>query len=264
MSDPALTYALCLLSAKDLENPKLSETWAKLNSLAFSEASSQIRKSWGLLANHLSRADADKYAQALSAQEISVKIIPSPSSFAAPAASNVKSLYFSSDALGIRIQNEEALHPWKNLKGLFAFALTETTVLATQVKEGPSAGAKIAQAGIFLATGLPLPIGKKKTEGKTEKRTELMFYLDLLFENPWNRFRIDGQHLDYSILGPKKEMATQSNYRILFDDIRARAPIAYLNKGSRVLSDHKPVATMGYETFQDIDQELVWFLSSQA
>jgi hypothetical protein len=261
MDQLAPSVALCLLKSEDLQNSKVPELWAKLNSIPFSEASRHIRTSWGILSSSLTLSEAERLLHGLAKEGIGSRIVPPASLPVPPPMQAVKSLFFSSDALGIRAQSEEALYPWMELKGIFSFALTETTSVTTKKKEGPSAGAQIAQAGIFLATGMPIPMGKKKTEEKTEKRSELMFYLDLLFGNPWRRFRIDGQHLDYSILGPKKEMAAQSNFRILFEEISSRAPEAFLNKGSRIFRARQPVASMGYEDFADINREMSWYLA---
>jgi hypothetical protein len=253
--------ALLLAQAGDLQNTKVSEKWAKLRACALLEASLAVRKSWGLLSETLSSEESALYAGAFAEVGIPVKAIPSENLVVPPTILPVKALAFSTDSLAITVQKDEMSIPWKRLTGIFAFALAESFSKTVKVTEGPSAAEKIIKTGLSLATGIPLPIAKKKTVEKKVTSSELNFFLDVIFDEPLARYRVDGQHLGYGFLGPDKAMGAQANFRLLFDQLRLRAPQAFLNKGSRVLAARQPISNMGYETLNDIEKETKWYLS---
>ncbi len=255
--------SLLLIHAEDFQNPKVSEVWAKMQGCPFSEASVYLKKSWGLLSERLSTDDAARLVEAFQKKGLDIQSVPSSDLTIPPAVQPVKFLRFSTAALSLQNGATEATQPWGDLKALFAYALNESFTKTTKITHGPSPSEKLAKTAILLGTGIPLPMSRKKTVEKTVTHHELSFFMDLIFASPLRRFRVDGQHLDYSFLGPKKEMGAQGNFRLLFEELKARVPQAFLNKGSRVLAARQPVSTMGYETVDDVERETKWYLSLQ-
>src|SRR5205807_6892905 len=116
-----------------------------------------------------------------------------------------------------------------------AAAITITSSTTKHVKEGPSAAQKIASAGLMLATGLPIRIGgKERTVEKTQHRSDLVFYMDVLYRVPSRRLRVDAQSFDYSFLKERKLYQIMGNFKLLVGDLVKVAPEAWQNHGTRV------------------------------
>ena len=120
---------------------------------------------------------------------------------------------------------------------------------------------KAAGIGIMLATGLPIPIGRTKQVVRKKENVELNLYAEIFLTSPDRRLRIDAQQLPYTFLKEKMGHSAMVNFRTLFADLLSGAPAALKTRGARVLSEGKPLTSMGYDSLADADKEADWFFN---
>jgi len=203
------------------------------------------RKGWGIIAEHIGSEEAQRLVEGLRQSGLESKVVPSLA--ALPAAQAITRWETS-------IPEQPVL--------MAAAGITVTSTTTKTIQEGPSAGQKILSAGILLTTGLPIKIGgKERTVEKTQQHSDLIFYLDLIYQDPLRRRRIDAQRFDYSFLKERKLYFLMGNFKLLLGDLVQAVPAVWRNHGTRVLLDNKPVQTMGYESLQDLERETRWLLT---
>lgn len=203
------------------------------------------RKGWGIIAEHVGSEEAQRLVEGLRQSGLESKVVPSLA--ALPDAQAITRWETS-------IPEQPVL--------MAAAGITVTSTTTKTIQEGPSAGQKILSAGILLTTGLPIKIGgKERTVEKTQHHSDLIFYLDLIYQDPLRRRRIDAQRFDYSFLKERKLYFLMGNFKLLLGDLVQAVPAVWRNHGARVLLDNKPVQTMGYESLQDLERETRWLLT---
>jgi hypothetical protein len=202
---------------------------------------------WGILAEHQSETAARQLVQALEASGVESTILPAAFLVQLPKAEPAATMEFI---------------PSAQLVLVAAAAITIDSTTTKSVKEGPSAAQKVLSTAILLGTGLPIKIGgKERTVEKTQHHSDLVFYLDLLYQNPSRRLRIDALHFNYTFLKERKLYQVLGNFKLLVGDLVKAAPKAWQNHGTRVLVENKPLQTMGYGSLTDLERETRWLLT---
>ena len=208
------------------------------------------KRAWGIVVEDLPESEARALGQALRSSGVECAVGPTASLAELPAVEPARTV----DAL-------PAAHPI-----LIAVAgITVTSTTTTTEKRGPSGAQKIASVAIMMSTGLPIRIGgRKRSVEKTREEQGLVFYLDLYYEGPSRRLQIDASHFAFSCLEERMLYQAQGNLKLLIRDLVQAAPEAWLNHGTRVLLEGRPIRTMGYESLEDLDREVRWLLTLRA
>src|SRR5262249_49323086 len=133
------------------------------------------------------------------------------------------------------------------------------------VEEGPSFLRRALGVALSVVTGIPSHwVGSRRRVEKTLETPELVFYLDLVFRDPWRRLRVDAQDFDFSCLGSLKVYDVFGNVRSLTAEMTRLAPHAALNQGAQVFLGDKPVRLTGHAGLPDLDRECRWRLTLAA
>lgn len=208
------------------------------------------RRAWGIVAEDLPEEEARTLAQALRPSGVECAVAPAASVADLPAAEPATTI----DAL-----------PADDPILIAAAGLTVTTTTRRTEQTGPTGAQKAASAAIMMATGLPIKIGgRKRKVQKTREERRLAFYVDLHYGDPARRLRIDASHFDFSCLAERMLYQAMGNLKLVIGDQVQAAPEAWLNHGTRVLLEGKPIRTMGYESLEDLDREARWLLTLRA
>ena len=240
-----------ILKRHDQRDPlAVAKALAALRKTPLQDQISAAKKGWGIIAQDIVAEEANVLVEGLAACGLESLCLPTASLIQLPPAEPARRF-------------EAALANHLVLVCAAGITVTSTTTKTTQ--EGPSAAQKILSTGILLTTGLPIRIGgKTRAVEKTQQHSDLAFYLDLLYEQPLRRRRIDAQHFDYAYLKERKLYYVLGNFKQLVGDLVQSAPEAWRNHGARVLLDNKPMQTMGYESLADMERETRWLLTHQA
>ena len=208
------------------------------------------KRAWGIVAEDLSEGEARALGQALRSSGVECAVGPTGALARLPAVEGARTF----DAL-------PAAPPV-----LIAVAgITVTTTTTRPEKGGPSAAQKAASAALMLSTGLPIRIGGgKRSVEKTQEELSLAFHADLYYEDPSRRLRIDASHFDFSCLEDRMLYQAQGNLKLLIGDLVRTAPEAWMNHGTRVLLEGRPIRTMGYGSLEDLEREARWLLTLRA
>jgi len=205
------------------------------------------RRAWGIVAEDLPETEAKALGQALRSSGLECAVGPAGSLARLPDIEPATTLGALPAADPILIA---------------AAGITVTTTTTTTEKTGPTGAQKAASAAIMMTTGLPIKIGgRKRSVRKEREEHRLGFYVDLHYENPSRRLRIDASHFDFSCLKERMLYQAMGNLKLLAGDLVEAAPEAWLNHGARVLLEGKPIRTMGYESLGDLDREARWLLT---
>ncbi len=215
-----------------------------------------VRRSWGLIAESLTAADAEALAagwtaagQAALAAPASLLEAPPPPVPAAKAELSGDGF----DAAGERLS-------WTRLAALCAAGL-EIRAAKTVAETAPmEMGERAVRLGLTMATGIPLMGSKKEVKRVVETRDRALT-LDLLFVGPARRIRVEAQAFDYSLLGSKMGYGAEMNFQILLAELAARAPGALRGQGTRALLARRPAGESRYESLDDLEREERWLLT---
>ena len=80
--------------------------------------------------------------------------------------------------------------------------------------------------GVATATSLATSGGAKR---ETVTRSTTHIFIEMVFRNPWRRYRIDAQHFDYALLGDQLQPTSAANARTLARWLLHAAPQARTN-----------------------------------
>jgi hypothetical protein len=236
-----------------LKNPEPREPMTVAKALAAARKTplqDQMRTAksgWGILAENLQEAEAKSLVQELGKSNLSCAAIPASSLAPLPEAKPL-------------LRMEPVVT--EGLVLIAAAAVTITSTTTKSVKEGPNAAQKVLSTAILLGTGLPIKIGgRERTVEKKQEHSDVVFYVDLLYEDPTRRFRVDAQRFDYSFLKERKLYQVFGNYKLLIGDLALAVPAAWTNHGTKVLMAGKPIQTMGYDSLSDLERETRWLLT---
>ncbi len=205
------------------------------------------KRAWGIVAGDLSESEAGALGEALRSSGVEWVVHPTGALAELPAVEAAGTV----DAL-----------PGAQPILIAVAGVTVTTTTTRTVTGGPTGAQKAASTAIMMGTGLPIRIGgRKRSVEKRQEEQSLVFYADLYYEGPFRRLRIDASHFDFSCLEERMLYQAQGNLKLLIGDLVQAAPGAWLNHGSRVLLEGRPIRTMGYESLEDLEREARWLLT---
>jgi hypothetical protein len=201
------SWAVMLSKPESLDPRALSKAWAEFRGIPLADAVREARGFWGILGVGLGNAEARRMNEWFSGHGWETRCVPSEKMITAlPAAEEVCKCEFHPDHLIVHLVGGTAgKMPWSHIGLLAAAAIKHTITKTTTVEKGPSAAQQLLNAGLFMATGLPIKLGgSKRVETKTREETDQLFYLDLLSADGSQHWRIGAQDFDYSCLKDKK------------------------------------------------------------
>jgi hypothetical protein len=207
----------------------------------------EARAAWGIIAEDLPEGEARSLGLALKSAGVECAIGPVSALVDLPPVEPAPTI----DAL-------PSTDP-----SLIAVAGFEVTTSTKKTEEkGPSGAQKAASAAIMMTTGLPIRVGGRKRKVETtEEERHFAFLADLYYEPERRRLRIDASHFDFSCLGDRMLYQALGNLKRFVGDRVASAPEAWVNHGTRVLLEGRPIHTMGYRSLEDLDREARWLLT---
>ena len=261
MNEPAASlFSLLLSDPVSPESRLIAEALAKFLNVPFLDAMHKAKHAWGVLSEGMDETAAQELKTFFAGSGVSCLVVPDSTLVSLPPAQMITKGEFSSEGIRVPMKpGEVALFRWDRLRVIGAAGFNETTTRTVQKESGPSMGQKALSLGILMSTGIPLSVGgKKKKVEKIEQREEQVFFLDLLYDHPPFRLRIDARYFDYSFLKERKAYNAFGNFRILVEDVVRLAPPAFQSRGARVLSQGKPASGMGYESLDDLERECRW------
>ncbi len=208
------------------------------------------KRAWGIVAEDLSEGEAEALGRALRSSGVECAVARTAALAELPAPAIAR-------AVDVLPADQPIL--------IAAAGMTVTKMTTKAEEKGPSKGQNIASAAIMMSTGLPIKIGprKRKVE-KTHVEESLVFYADLCYESPSRRIRIEASHFDFSCLEGRMLYHAQGNLKLLIGDLVQAAPEAWVNHGTRVLLEGRPIRTMGYTSPADLEREAQWLLTLRA
>jgi len=243
-------FALIQRDRESWEPTALAKALATVRGTPVQDQAVAARRAWGIVADDLSKAEAEELGKALRSAGVECAVGPTAKLAELPPAESVRTL----DAL-----------PGSQPIMVAVGGITVTTTTTKTEKAGPSPGQKAASAAIMMTTGLPIKVGGRKREVvKTQREESLVFYADLYYETPSRRARIEASHFDFSCLKERMLYQAQGNLKLLMGDLVEAAPEAWQNHGARVLLEGRPIRTMGYGSLEDLEREARWLLTLRA
>ena len=227
----------------------IARVLADFYKVPFIDAVHRAKQGWGILSEEITEEKALELKNAFSTAGIETRILTEPLPVLPPA-QWVASMKFEGSQISCALRNgPPQIVEASKVSLVAACALDENRSIKVTKKEGPSAGQRLASAGIMLATGIPIRIGPKKQTIETKKNiSETFFYLDLYDHGASRRLRVDGQRFDYSCLGSKKHYNVAANFKILAKGIHrfrtsgaTRPRNAHLSQRSTSLRNGVPI-----------------------
>jgi hypothetical protein len=243
----AARFALIQRDHESWDSIALARALAAVHGTPLQDQAIVARRAWGIVADDLSKSEAQSLAKALGAQGVECAVGPTAALVDLPQAETAAT-----------IDEIPAAQPV-----LIALAgITLTTTVKKKEKKGPSGAQKAASTAIMATTGLPIKIGGRKRSVETTKEEQsLVFFADLHYEDPSRLVRIDAAHFDFSCLEERMLYQSQGNLKLLIGDLVEAAPEAWTNHGARILLEGRPIREMGYTDLEDLEREARWLLT---
>ncbi len=258
------SFAVVLSRPEDVRSPLLAELLAKHDHVPFADAARRALVSWGIALEQAPENAARELASFLSAGGLPAAAVGHDRLRTPPPWEQAVAAMFEPGVIRWHLHKQGDVRdvPDAHVEIIAAAVYREETSKTVKVKEGPTSGQKMASFGIMMTTGLPIHIGGKEREvEKVEKKSELVYHLDLLSPTPPLRIRLDSEKFNYTCLGPKMLYGAAPNFRALLLALRERLPKSRLNLGARTLIAGQPIATLGYENDESLEREERWLLS---
>ncbi len=265
MSEISQLYCVLLAEPEHLRLPELSSALAAFKKIRLHEAARLARSAWGFAGEDLPQSQARELCLRLKEAGLEGLVLSKTSVVElAQAVGMVQAELAHEGIWAIFKSGEKSLIPWGRLVLIAAAGFETITQTSKKIEQGLSIAQKAANIGFMMATGLPIPIaGKKQEATHTERRTEIMFYLDLYESPPLKHWRIDAQDFNYSCLKERKAYNVFMNFRTLTSMLARQAPQALKNTGARLLAQGENLTSAGYAAFSDLDKESRWLLTAK-
>jgi len=256
-----LLYAVLLKNPADFQLGRVARARAAAREEPEHDLVASTRKGWGVLAEELSREQADLLAFQLSTSGLPALAAPQNLIETPPGASPISGMRLESS--GLRASPESVFSgilPWSALDLVCAVALRRPLARRPGLNV-PTLGQKISQYALMFITGLPLPLRPRPPKEPPPATYEPAFFVDLAWSAPRIRLRIDCHAFDYSCLKTRMGYESLGNLRRLLADLRTRAPRALLNAGADALLEGRTLAGLGHDSLEDLDRECRWLLT---
>lgn len=244
-----LTYTVLVADAAHWKPAEIARVLAAYKRVPAADIAVSLRRAWGIVAQGLEPAEAERQAAALLAGGFCALSVPDSLVEEPPVAALAPALELA------RVQDGLVL--------VAAGEWREVTRSEVTVQEGPTLGQKALRVGLF-AVGIPLPGPGARSVKKTVESADLACVLDLIYEKPARRLRVDARSFDFSCLGARKAYDAGTNFRRLAAELAALAGDGRINRGARILRDGRPTREMGYEALADLEREERWLLALRA
>ena len=225
-----MTQKLAVLSAggEPAEISAIAQALATVLGLPLQAAARQARNGWGVLAENLDPATADRLVVELAKLGAAAQAVPERHLADPPKFFEIPAIEIRPDALMLALPSGgHRSVPWDTVIGVAAAAIP-----ATPEADGPE---KIESAWIFFVDVL---IGRLTT----------------------TRVRLYGKSLDYGFLKGLEQAGAFANFRLLVSDLAGQAPQAIQNRGAWLIVRNRSIAQAGYRSLNDVDQELRWLI----
>lgn len=255
----ARRWAVVLKNSSAPPVAAVASAWAGLNGEPLADAARRTRAAKGILAEEATETEARGLAAGLEARGINALAMPANLLEELPAARPVGRVGL--EAAGLRPARGGAPLPWKDLAVMAAAAFRQN--LPGTLSDSPTPSEHAARLGLSILTGRPLVLRPEREPKRPAARSEVFFFLDLLWREPARRLRIDGQTFDYSCLGARMGPASAANFRRLLADIHRRAPQALPSSAARLLLEGKSPAADA-EGSTELERESRWLLTLRA
>lgn len=264
MSDDELVHAVILARPEALDPAKIAAVFGPFKKIPFQDAVRLAKNCWGVVSREGSPMAAEGLRAALTAAGLPSLVVRSDSLLDLPDARQAKKIVFGEKALEDQTPVAPLVPPgprslpWAALSVIALAGYSETSHSTVKVKEGPDATERAINMGL-LATGIPIKVGKKsQVVEKSVETSELVFHLQLCFEEPRLRLHVNAQSFDYSCLGALKQYNALANMKTLVAEIAKRAPRALRSRGARVFLENRQIREMGYDSLADLEKESRW------
>lgn len=254
-------YAVVVATADQINIPAIGQALAAYKKIPITDATHDARVCWGVIAENLSEAEAEKLIGYL--KESKVPAVRLDQSRLNPLPQKIELLHSEWTEQGLQgtdVTRQTHRILWPDISVISAAGISTTTSKTVTEKQGPTNTQKALSIGLTLATGgIPINLGpKKKTIVKKVSATELNFFLTLVSAVPPFHVRVYADGINFSHLKDRKLYNVMGNFKIFLADIVSRAPQAQKSKGTRILLANQAVNTMGYESEADVEREVMW------
>ncbi|MFA6434698.1 MAG: hypothetical protein WCW52_08380 [Elusimicrobiales bacterium] len=223
------------------------------------EAAAAFKKSQGFLLENASLGKASAFNLRASAFGFETLLLSRRDLRPPPPAAAVLKIEFKTEGF-YYVSNSVREHlPYDSVKAVAACAFS----VETPPKD--AAGTEAGLISSLRARYFPfaLPFGEKYesppvTPLPPAPAKETVFLADLLAGPAPLRLTLACDTHDYSGLGPKKTLSSFENFRILMEELSARAPGAVRNHFLRALLEKKNLSGLKYPSAEAYEKELEW------
>lgn len=241
------------------------------------------RNARGIVADHLSREEADALVAALTALQVECALIPQADLPILPAPHRIQAVECGDDMLRVKhtlLQPEWSPVPWdkivfahvgivatsqyrdfftsKEFKAAPMIQKIDDPEIRKEVKERLASRALRRQAAQVL--DLTTKIRVEKEEISSLHREQTQGFIDLLLTDPLQRLRIDRHDCHFDYLGDRMKPTSFENFHLLAEDMLAHASKALVSDLARAFRDGLDVHRIIFDSVAEMERYETWTL----
>ncbi|MDA3792664.1 MAG: hypothetical protein PF545_03265 [Elusimicrobia bacterium] len=259
MTTSETQYAVIIGGIKSMNAEIITNIFSRVQKKSIYDSARQIANCWGIISEKLGKKEAAELEDALNREGISAKAVPANIIVKLPAPSAVNKLDIRKGSLTLFIEGyKDQKVFWDKIAFLAAAKIERSETTTTVKKEGPGTGTKILRMGIMMTTGLPIGTGKTKEVKKTEHKTDVDYYIDIVLEEPFIYLRIDINNFDFTCLKEDIRHNIYGNFRALITKLDEMAVEAKRNQGAEFYINPNSIKQPVYSSLSDLNRECRW------
>lgn len=259
---PELRYCVLLEGLSELKPPLIAQALAAHLGVPAADAARAARQCWGIPLEAADKETAAALVGRLSERGLRALAVPTTLLEDLPAAAPASRVEFSESGLIVHTQEGAARSEWGDITLVAAAAFLRSASRPKAGPDGPSVAEKAIRLGLAMS-GIPPSLALPTPPGSTPPapETDLAFSAFVVAGKPAFRVLVEGDHFDYSGLGPRMAYNSLMNFKAVLAEIQARGPAALVNRGLTAMSRGEILSSLGYESLKDLERECRWLLT---
>ena len=224
------------------------------------DATTQLKRSWGLLHRTPVLDEAKKLQQEFEQAGMGTFVLPASELKPVPQLKVLRKAVPEPRGLAFEEEGENKSLPWTEIILVCAGEIEET--MSVKEMSPPDGKAKkwLMRTGLTVTTAVAISHEMSKKREVTKQEAGATHCLDLLAGDDFESIRIVGDSFDYSYLGGRMGYNALLNFKTLVLDVTKFLADVTKNKGMRAMESGAVVQDLRYVGFDDFENEKLWLL----
>ena len=240
-------FALFRQSGGRINIPEVGRLIAAMLKLPLADVTTRLFACSGFLADSLGRRQAESLARDLQQMNIPVLLIEQDRVRRIPEAVLAEDASFDDEGLSTTVGGQSDKAPWDSILMVNAGVLENTRTREVS---------KDKESDVMPRSALGFGPRRRKSEliRDTQQRT----VIDVLVEEPWQRYRIQEGLTRFSLMGERRRPTNRENLELLAQEVLRHADATFVGDAVSALARHAGMSEFVYDNRRKYDLVNFW------